>query len=189
MRSTSSGITARRTALQSRGESLGEEDERTVVDLLVEQIEFCDVIVLNRVDLVGDADRERLMAILQVLNPRARIETAQFGKVPLDRVLDTKLFDFAKASEAPGWLRKLRGDHTPEPEEYGIRSFVWCARRPMHPQRFWDLVNSEWPGVVRSKGFFWLASRPTHAGSGSQAGAVCRHGAAGLWWAAVPKAY
>jgi len=109
--------------------------------------------------------------------------------VPLDRVLDTKLFDFEEASKAPGWLQELRGEHTPETQEYGIRSFVWRARRPMHPKRFSDLVNSEWPGVVRSKGFFWLASRPTHAGSWSQAGAVCRHGMAGLWWAAVPKSH
>ncbi|HDR9471825.1 zinc metallochaperone GTPase ZigA [Burkholderia multivorans] len=178
-----------RDSLQLRGESLGIEDNRTVVDLLVEQIEFCDVIVLNKVDLIGDADRERLVAILHGLNPRAKIEFAEFGKVPLEKVLGTKLFDFEEASKSPGWLKELRGDHVPETEEYGIRSFVWRARRPMHPQRFWDLVNSDWPGVVRSKGFFWLASRPTHAGSWSQAGAVCRHGAAGLWWAAVPKAY
>jgi len=176
-------------SLRSRGESLGDDDERTVVDLLVEQIEFCDVIVLNKVDLIGDADRERLMAILRGLNPRARIETSEFGRVPLHRVLDTKLFDFEEASKAPGWLKELRGEHTPETDEYGIRSFVWRARLPMHPRRFWDVVNSEWPGVVRSKGFFWLASRPTHVGSWSQAGAVCRHGMAGLWWAAVPKSH
>jgi G3E family GTPase len=174
-------------SLQSRGESLGDEDHRTVVDLLIEQVEFCDVIVLNKIDLIDDASRERLMAILRGLNPRARIEVSEFGRVPLDRVLDTKLFDFEEASEAPGWLKEMRGEHTPETEEYGITSFAWRARRPMHPQRFWDLINSEWPGVVRSKGFFWLASRPTYAGSWSQAGAVCRHGAAGLWWAAVPR--
>ncbi|CAG9220221.1 Putative metal chaperone YciC [Paraburkholderia tropica] len=174
-------------SLQVRGESLGDEDTRTVVDLLIEQIEFCDAIVLNKVDLIDDAALERLMAILQRLNPRARIEVAEFGRVPLDRVLDTRLFDFEEASKAPGWLAELRGEHTPETEAYGIASFVWRARRPLHPQRFWALINSEWPGVVRSKGFFWLASRPTHAASWSQAGAVCRHGMAGLWWAAVPK--
>ncbi|WP_027797933.1 zinc metallochaperone GTPase ZigA [Paraburkholderia acidipaludis] len=174
-------------SLHARGESLGDEDHRTVVDLLIEQIEFCDVIVLNKIDLVDETDRSRLMAILHSLNPRARIEISTFGRVPLDRVLDTKLFDFEEASKSPGWLRELRGEHKPETEQYGIRSFVWRARRPMHPRRFWDLVNSEWLGVVRSKGFFWLASRPAHAGSWSQAGAVCRHGMAGLWWAAVPK--
>jgi G3E family GTPase len=176
-------------SLRARGESLGDEDARTVVDLLIEQIEFCDVIVLNKLDLIDGVERERLMAILHSLNPRAKIEIAVFGKVSLDRVLNTHLFDFEEAAKAPGWLSELRGEHVPETQEYGIGSFVWRARRPMHPRRFWNLVNSEWPGVVRSKGFFWLASRPTHAGSWSQAGAVCRHGAAGLWWAAVPKTH
>ncbi|AJW95310.1 hypothetical protein BM43_6933 [Burkholderia gladioli] len=176
-----------RDSLQSRGESLGEEDRRTVVDLLIEQIEFCDVIVLNKIDLISDAERERLMAILRGLNPRARIELAEFGKVPLERVLSTGLFDFDEASKAPGWLQEMRGTHTPETDEYGIRSFVYRARRPFHPQRFHALIDSEWPGVVRSKGFFWLASHPTLAGSWSQAGAVARHGPAGYWWAAVPE--
>ncbi|MBU9266390.1 zinc metallochaperone GTPase ZigA [Burkholderia gladioli] len=176
-----------RDSLQSRGESLGEEDRRTVVDLLIEQIEFCDVIVLNKIDLISDAERERLMAILRGLNPRARIELAEFGKVPLERVLGTGLFDFDEASKAPGWLQEMRGTHTPETDEYGIRSFVYRARRPFHPQRFHELIGSEWPGVVRSKGFFWLASHPTLAGSWSQAGAVARHGPAGYWWAAVPE--
>lgn len=174
-------------SLQSRGESLGEEDERTVVDLLIEQIEFCDVIVLNKIDLISTEERERLMAILSSLNPRARIEIAEFGKVSLERVLNTGLFDFDEASRAPGWLQELRGTHTPETEEYGISSFVYRARRPFHPQRFFDLVESEWQGVVRSKGFFWLATNPTLAGSWSQAGAVARHGVAGYWWAAMPQ--
>ena len=175
-----------RDSLKERGEALGEEDERTVVDLLIDQIEFCDVIVLNKVDLITETERERLMAILCNLNPRARIEIAEFGKVALNRVLDTGLFDFDEASKAPGWLQELRGAHVPETEEYGIRSFVYRARRPFHPRRFFDLVESEWPGVVRSKGFFWLASHPTLAGSWSQAGAVARHGPSGYWWAAVP---
>lgn len=175
-----------RDSLQSRGESLGEQDERTVVDLLIDQIEFCDVIVLNKVDLITSEERERLMAILQRLNPSAHIEIAEFGKVPLDRVLNTGLFNFEAASKAPGWLQELRGTHIPETDEYGIHSFIYRARRPFHPQRFHDFVESEWPGVVRSKGFFWLASHPMLAGSWSQAGAVARHGPAGYWWAAVP---
>jgi G3E family GTPase len=176
-----------RDRLQARGESLGEEDQRTVVDLLIEQVEFCDVIVINKVDLVSEEEREQLMAILHGLNPRARIETSEFGRVALDRVLNTGLFDFNEASLAPGWLQEMRGTHTPETEEYGIGSFVYRARRPFHPQRFFDFVESEWPGVVRSKGYFWLASHPALAGSWSQAGAVARHGPAGYWWAAVPK--
>ncbi|QHS36179.1 GTP-binding protein [Alcaligenes faecalis] len=173
-------------SIQSRGESLGEEDARTVVDLLIEQIEFCDVLVLNKIDLISEPERERLMAILNSLNPRACIETAEFGKVPLERVLNTGLFDFEEASRAPGWLQELRGTHTPETEEYGIGNFVYRARRPFHPHRFLELVESEWPGVVRSKGFFWLANFPTLAGSWSQAGAVARYHVAGYWWASMP---
>ncbi|MBK4987651.1 GTP-binding protein [Pseudomonas sp. S37] len=176
-----------RDSLQARGESLGEEDVRTVVDLLIEQIEFCDVIVLNKIDLVSEDERRQLIAILNSLNPRAKIEISEFGKVPLDRVLNTGLFDFDEASRAPGWLQEMRGTHTPETEEYGIRSFVYRARRPFHPERFHELVESEWPGVVRSKGYFWLASEPAMAGNWSQAGAVARHGPAGYWWAAIPQ--
>ena len=173
--------------LQQRGESLGEADDRCVVDLLIEQIEFCDVLVVNKADLVSHADLDRLVAMLKTLNPRAKIELARFGKVPLDRVLDTGLFDFEAASEAPGWLKEMRGEHVPETEEYGIASFVYQARRPFHPKRFWNLIHSEWAGVVRSKGYFWLASRPELTGSWSQAGGACRHGPAGYWWDAVPQ--
>ncbi len=174
-------------SIQSRGESLGEEDERTVVDLLIDQIEFCDVIVLNKVDLISEEEKARLMAIIHSLNPRAQIEVAQFGQVNLDKVLNTNLFDFKAASQAPGWLKELRGEHKPETEEYGISSFVYRARRPFHPQRFYDFINTEWKGVVRSKGFIWLAAYPTIAGSWSQAGAMARHGVAGYWWATIPE--
>lgn len=176
-----------RDSLQARGESLGEEDVRTVVDLLIEQIEFCDVIVLNKIDLISEDERQQLIAILNSLNPRAKMEISAFGKVPLDRVLNTGLFDFDEASRAPGWLQEMRGTHTPETEEYGIRSFVYRARRPFHPERFHELVEREWPSVVRSKGYFWLASEPAMAGNWSQAGAVARHGPAGYWWAAIPQ--
>ncbi|MBK7848726.1 MAG: GTP-binding protein [Zoogloea sp.] len=173
--------------LADRGESLGEEDQRTVVNLLVDQVEFCDVIVLNKTDLLDAAELERLDGLLKNLNPRADIVRARFGQVPLKRILDTRRFDFAAAAEAPGWLAELRGEHVPETEEYGITSFVYRARRPFHPERFHEWINQEWPGVVRSKGYFWLASRPTMVGSWSQAGAVVRHELAGLWWAAVPR--
>ena len=173
-------------SLQARGESLGEQDERNVVDLLIDQIEFCDVIVLNKTDLIDQDELEKLFGILQSLNPRAKIEVSAFGKVNLDRVLNTQLFDFNEAAQAPGWLKELRGEHTPETEQYGINNFVYRARRPFHPKRFFDFINSEWKGVIRSKGFFWLASNPEFAGSWSQAGAMARHGVAGYWWAAVP---
>ena len=173
-------------SLQARGESLGEQDERNVVDLLIDQIEFCDVIVLNKTDLIDQDEQEKLFGILQSLNPRAKIEVSAFGKVNLDRVLNTQLFDFNEAAQAPGWLKELRGEHTSETEQYGINNFVYRARRPFHPKRFFDFINSEWKGVIRSKGFFWLASNPEFAGSWSQAGAMARHGVAGYWWAAVP---
>lgn len=173
-------------SLTSRGESLGEDDERNVVDLLIDQIEFCDVIVLNKVDLINSEEKEKLFGILHSLNPRAKIEISEFGQVKLDKILNTNLFDFNEAAQAPGWLKELRGEHIPETEEYGITSFVYRARKPFHPQRFFDFVNSEWQGVIRSKGFFWLASNPEFAGSWSQAGAMARHGVAGYWWAAVP---
>ncbi len=173
--------------LQDRGESLGEDDARSVVDLLIEQIEFCDVLVINKADMVSAEDLQRLEGILRALNPRARIERAQFGQVPLDRVLGTGLFDFEQAAQAPGWLQELRGSHVPETEEYGITSFVYRADRPFHPQRFWALVQEPWPGVVRSKGLYWLASRFNEAGSWSQAGAAARYGKAGLWWSAVDQ--
>jgi len=173
-------------SLTLRGESLGKDDERNVVDLLIDQIEFCDVIVLNKVDLINSEEKEKLFGILHSLNPRAKIEISEFGQVKLDKILNTNLFDFNEAAQAPGWLKELRGEHTSETEEYGIGSFVYRARKPFHPQRFFDFVNSEWQGVIRSKGFFWLACNPEFAGAWSQAGAMARHGVAGYWWAAVP---
>lgn len=176
-----------RDSIQSRGESMGEEDERTVVDLLIDQIEFCDVLILNKVDLIDKSQSLKLMAILRSLNPSAKIIVSEFGKVPLENVLNTGLFDFDHAAQAPGWLKELRGEHTPETEEYGITSFVFRARRPFHPARFWDVVKNSLPGVVRSKGYFWLASRPEYAGSWSQAGGISRQGLGGMWWASVPN--
>jgi G3E family GTPase len=168
-------------SLAERGEHLGDEDTRCVVDLLIEQVEFCDVLVLNKRDLVADADYQRLRGILHRLNPRARIEEASFGQVPLNKVLNTGLFDFEQAAQAPGWLQELRGEHVPETDTYGIDSFVYRAARPFHPTRLYAAITQEWPGVVRSKGFFWLASRPDEAFEWSQAGALCSHGTAGLW--------
>jgi G3E family GTPase len=176
-----------RDYLSNRGESLGEEDERTVVNLLVDQVEFCDVIILNKTDLLPMAELERLEGLLKSLNPRADIVRSCFGRIAPERILNTRRFDFAAAAEAPGWLKELRGEHIPESEEYGISSFVYRARRPFHPQRFHDWIGQEWPGVVRSKGYFWLASRPSMVGSWSHAGPVIRHELGGVWWAAVPR--
>ena len=177
----------RADGLQERGESLGEEDERTVSDLLLDQVEFADVIVVNKIDLITNAERERLEHALRQLNREADIVHARFGEVPLDRVVDTGRFDFERAARSPGWLAEMRGEHVPETEEYGISSFVYRARRPFHPARFAEALQNDWRGnVLRSKGFFWLASRPHAAGEWAQAGGIVRHGPAGLWWADVP---
>jgi G3E family GTPase len=174
-------------SLADRRQARAEDDERCVVDLLIEQVEFADVIVLNKVDLVDETQLRQLEAILRALNPRARQVISRFGRVPLGEIIETGRFDLEAAKAAPGWMAELRGEHTPETEEYGISSFVYRARRPFHPERFMRCIQSEWPGVLRSKGFFWLATRHDWAGSWSQAGPACRTEGAGLWWAAAPK--
>lgn len=177
-------------SLKESGESLGEDDERNVADLLVDQIEFSNVILISKTDLIGRDELANLTGILHSLSPDAEILPMSMGQVALDKVLNTRRFDFAQAEMAPGWLKELRGEHTPETEEYGIASFVYQARRPFHPQRFFEYLYGEnWSNgtFLRSKGFFWLASRPEWAGSWSQAGGIMHHGCAGRWWAAVPR--
>jgi G3E family GTPase len=175
--------------IRDRGESLGEEDERTVVDLLVDQIEFADVILISKTDLVDEATLGKVMGVIRTLNTEARIVPIQNGAVPLSEVMGTGLFDMEKAQRSPGWIKELMGEHVPETEEYGISSFVYKARRPFHPQRFWEVINQQWPGVIRSKGFFWLATRMAWIGEWHQAGAACRYGHAGTWWCTAPKEY
>jgi G3E family GTPase len=173
--------------LRARKAALGEDDERTVADLLVEQVEFANVLVLNKTDLVEPREVERLEAMLRHLNPSAKIVRAEHGRVAPSTILDTGLFDFESASQAPGWLSELRGEHVPETEEYGISSFVFRARRPFHPRRLWDFLHSGFDGVLRSKGFFWLASRQDMTGSWSQAGSSAAAEPAGMWYAALPR--
>ncbi|WP_426102220.1 zinc metallochaperone GTPase ZigA [Pseudomonas sp. PSPC3-3] len=176
-------------SLASRGETLGEDDERSITDLLIEQIEFADVILISKIDLIGRHEREELMAILERLNAQAEIIPMVMGEVPLNKVLNTGRFDFDRAAQAPGWLQELRGEHVPETEEYGIASTAYRARRPFHPQRFFEFIDRPWVNgkLLRSKGFFWLASKHQDAGSWSQAGGLMRHGFAGRWWRFVPK--
>ncbi|RFU47397.1 GTP-binding protein [Paraburkholderia sp. DHOC27] len=187
-------------ALSERGIAANEDDERTLVELLIEQIEFCDVLVVNKADLVSAEDLTRLQRILARINPRAVQIVSRFGVVPLDEVLNTNRFDFDEAASAPGWLTSLHDHHEHEhdhehsghahhgeADEFGIGNFVYRARRPFHPERLWALLHEEWKGVLRSKGFFWLATRNDIAGSLSQAGGACRHGPAGMWWAAQDR--
>jgi G3E family GTPase len=176
-------------SLASRGETLGEADERSITDLLIEQIEFADVILVSKIDLISRCEREELIAILERLNAQAAIIPMVMGEIPLDKILNTGRFDFEKAAQAPGWLQEMRGEHVPETEEYGIASSVYRARRPFHPQRFFSFIDGEWINgkLLRSKGFFWLASKHMDAGSWSQAGGMMRYGFAGRWWRFVPK--
>jgi len=176
-------------SLQETGESLGDEDERSVADLLVDQVEFADVILISKTDVASKTETERLTAILKSLNTHCEIIPIAQGKVNIDAVLDTKLFDFERAQQAPGWLKEMRGEHVPETEEYGIGSFSYDARRPFNPQKFYDFLHDiqKYGKLLRSKGFFWLATRPRFAGQWSQAGGMARHGFAGLFWKAVPK--
>lgn len=176
-------------SLASRGETLGDEDERSITDLLIEQIEFADVLLISKIDLISRQEREELMAILKRLNAQAEIIPMVMGEVPLEKILNTGRFDFEKAAQAPGWLQELRGEHVSETTEYGIASMAYRARRPFHPQRFFNFIDRPWTNgkLLRSKGYFWLASKPTDAGSWSQAGGMMRHGFAGRWWRFVPK--
>ncbi|UUY09512.1 zinc metallochaperone GTPase ZigA [Pseudomonas sp. J452] len=177
-------------SLASRGETLGEEDERSITDLLIEQVEFADVILISKTDLISRTEREELIAILRGLNTEAEILPMVMGQAPLATILNTGRFDFDRAAQAPGWLKELRGEHVPETEEYGIASSAYQARRPFHPERFFAFLNREWVNgrLLRSKGYFWLASKYQEAGSWSQAGGLMRHGFAGRWWRHVPQA-
>ena len=177
--------------LKDQGESLGDDDERTLVDLLVEQIEFANVIILNKIDIVSKDELETVKAIIRGLNAKAKIIETTMSQVNMGEVMDTGLFDLQEAQEHPLWAQELYNpnDHVPETEEYGITSFVYRAREPFDPAKIHAFFNQEWPGTVRAKGFFWLASRPDFVGEMSQAGAFVRHQGIGRWWAAIPKAH
>jgi G3E family GTPase len=175
--------------LHERDLALGEEDERSVSDLLIEQVEFADVLVLSKTDEAAPGEVDRLEGVLRRLNPGAAIVRAVKGDVPLDQVLGTGRFSFERAAAAPGWLAELRGEHASESETYGIGSFVYRARRPFHPERFAAFLDdaSVWGTILRSKGFFWLATRPDLTGLWSQAGGTASCEGAGTWYAALPR--
>ena len=166
-------------------------DTRTIVNLLTDQIEFADVIILNKTDLVLPVHLAELKAVLRALNPTARVIESSFSKVESKAILNTGLFDYDQAAQSAGWIQELKklenGSHIPETEEYGIASFVFRDKRPFHPERFWKYLSQNWPaGIIRSKGLFWIASRPGDALNWSQAGGSLRAEGAGVWWASMP---
>jgi G3E family GTPase len=174
-------------SLLDRNQGVDENDTREVVDLLIEQIEFANVIVLNKIDMLEPTEIEELSGVLKKLNPEAKIIHTSYGQVALKEILNTGLFDFEKASQAAGWIKELNEEHTPETEAYGISSFVYRRRRPFHPERLMNWLE-HWPEeVIRAKGFFWLASRNDMAGLISQAGSSITIQAAGEWVAAYPE--
>jgi len=174
-------------SLKERGLAAGEEDERGVADLIVDQIEFADVLVLNKTDLVSAEEISLVQAALHALNPKAHVVRSERGQVLLTEVLDTGRFDMEAASQGAGWMRELSGEHTPETEEYGISSFVYRARRPFHPERLHLLFSRGFGEVLRAKGFFWIATRPDLIGCWSQAGPTASIEPIGRWYAATPK--
>lgn len=175
-------------SLKDRKLEAGEEDERDIVDLLVDQVEFANVIILNKISLLNEEKKNYLLSIIRSLNADAEIITTDYSKVSLDKVLNTNKFNFEKASESPLWLKELRGEHKPETEEYGITSFVYRSRRPVHPKRFWNWLEKEKQGLIRAKGFVWLASKMDWVLLYSQAGNLSSYKPEGYWWASVDPA-
>ncbi|MBZ6077195.1 GTP-binding protein [Microvirga puerhi] len=175
--------------LRQRGPAATEDDERTLADLLVDQIEFADLIVINKISAVDEAERQRVHRIVRALNADAVVLETDFGQVALDCVLDTHLFREGKAATHPLWFKELYGRayHTPETEEYGISSFVFRARRPFDPGRLKAFLDRRWTGLLRAKGHLWLATRPDNVVQYSVAGSQTRLNFKGLWWSAVPQ--
>lgn len=173
--------------LKTHGLHLSEEDERTITDLLIDQVEFADVLVINKTDLISDRQQAELRGILEALNPDAIMVPARHGQVALCTILNTGRFDFERASGAAGWMKVLAGEGRSEADEYGIHSFVYRARKPFHPERLWRRLHETCDGVLRTKGFVWLASRPDWIGIWSQAGGVGAMQGGGRWYAAMPK--
>ena len=175
--------------LQQTGESLGEDDDRSVADLLVDQVEFADVILISKTDLITSVQLNKLTAILNTLNTQAKIIPISNGNININEVLNTGLFNFERAQQAPGWLKEMRGEHIPETEEYGISSFNYTARRPFDPEKFYNFLHSteQFGKLIRSKGYFWLATRPLFCGQWSQAGGIAHYGFAGMFFKAIPQ--
>lgn len=173
--------------LKSLQQAVSEDDVRTVADLLTEQVEFANVVIVNKADLVDAEMLATIEGFIEQLNPYALKLRSEFGQIAPSQIMGTGRFDFEIAKQSKGWQLTLRGDGASEVEEYDVNSFVYRARRPFHPQRFFERLNQDWNGVLRSKGFFWLANRLDKIGIWSQAGRVARLDFGGFWWAAVPQ--
>jgi G3E family GTPase len=172
--------------LRDREQALSEADSRTIVDLLTDQIEFANVILINKVDAVTADELDAVRGIVRALNPKAVLHETVHSEIGLKAVMGTGLYEQSEAEQSAGWLDSLQG-HTPETEEYGISSFVFRSHTPFHPERFWDFLQGPWPGVIRAKGMFWLATRMELAGFLSQAGVMRSTRAMGFFWSAVPQ--
>ncbi len=176
--------------LKNTSESLGDDDERAIIDLMVEQIEFASTIVLNKVSDCAPQDLATIKSVIKGLNTDAELVEADYSNVAMDKVINTRLFDLEKAQKHPLWSKELYDfkNHTPETDEFGITSFVYRAKLPFYPEKFMRFINEvEWPGIIRAKGFFWLSTRPDYIGEVSQAGSLIRHQGIGVWWCAVDK--
>ena len=173
--------------LKDRDLELGEDDHRSIAHLLVDQIEFADVILLNKTDLVSKGQLSQLYGIIKSLNTNAKIIETLNSNVSLDKILNTNLFDFERASEAPGWLKVLRGEESTESDEYGISSISFNARKPFHPEKFHNFLHTEFPGLYRAKGFFWIASQPDLMAEMAIAGTVREYNPKGYWWSCVSE--
>jgi len=174
------------TFLKDIGESLGEDDERSLVNLLVDQIEFANVVIVNKASLIDKDELQQVISVIKGLNPTAKLHITDYSKVELKEILNTGLFDYDEASRSPLWVKELNGEHVPETEAYGISSFVYKARKPFHPKRFYEFLESDWGSVIRAKGYFWLATRNDWVGQIAQAGMAVQHEAVGMWWASCP---
>jgi G3E family GTPase len=172
--------------LKDIGESLGEDDERSLVNLLVDQIEFANVVIVNKASLIDKEELQQVISVIKGLNPTARLRITDYAQVELKEILNTGLFDYDEASRSPLWAKELNGEHVPETKAYGITSFVYRARKPFHPKRFYEFLASDWGSVIRAKGYFWLASRNDWVGQIAQAGMAVHHEAVGMWWASCP---
>jgi len=164
-----------------------EGDERTIVNLITDQIEFANVIILNKTDLVSQSEVKNLKDIINKLNPKAQVIKTEYSRVDINEVVGTGRFDFEEAESSAGWIRELENEHTPETEEFGIGSFVFRSKKPFHPERFLNFIQNDFPtNVIRSKGLFWLGSRSDQALIWSSAGGSIKSDPAGVWWASMP---